>query len=78
MLLPCSQAIQRVVVACGEVLVVRRSLGGIPVLRTGGRHGGLRLTAYNFRGRVARVRVAHSLRGNEQDPCSKERWRPGP
>jgi hypothetical protein len=78
MLLPWPQTIQRVVVVCGEVLVVRRSLGGIPVLRTGGRHGGLRLTAYNFRGRVARMRVAHSLRDNEQDPGSRERWRPGP
>jgi hypothetical protein len=67
---PCCQAImiQMVVVAGGRVLVVRMRLGGAPVLRTGGRHGGLRLTAYNFKGGVAQVPVSHSLGDNEQDP----------
>ena len=60
--------IHMIVVVGGEILVVRMSLGGAPVLRTGGRHGGLRLTAYNFKGGVARVPVAHSPGGNEQDP----------
>jgi hypothetical protein len=54
-------------VAGGEVLVVRMGLGGAPVLRTGGRHGGLRLTAYNFKGGVARMPVPHSPEGNAQD-----------
>jgi hypothetical protein len=60
--------IHMVVVVGGEVLVVRVSLGGAPVLRTGGRHCGLGLTAYNFKGGVARVPVAHSPGCDQQDP----------
>jgi hypothetical protein len=59
---PCPQAIQMVVVAGGEgLVVVRVSMGGASVvpLRTGGRHGGLWLTVHWFAGRVGQMRVPH-------------------
>jgi len=66
-LLPGRQAVQVVVVAGGKVLVVRGGLGRIPVLRTRGRHGGLRLTAYDFKRGVATLPIAHSPVVAEQE-----------